>query len=98
MLGAPQLNGWDPRSFATAAQTTTAAGEPESYVPLPLLLLGSLCCGLHFISPYSLPLCVLVHPPLHLQVCEILWSPGVLGRGTFVELWMFYWFFIEGKN
>ena len=36
------------------------------------------------------PLCVLVHPPLGVQICGILQCPGVLGRGTFVESWMFY--------
>ena len=44
------------------------------------------------------PLCVPVHPPLDEQVCGILWHPGMLGRGTFVELWVFYWLQMEGER
>lgn len=42
------------------------------------------------------PLRVPAHIPLDVPACRILWHPGVLGRGTFVELWMFYWFLVEG--
>lgn len=28
---------------------------------------------------------------LGVQMCGILWCPVVLGRGTFVESWVFYW-------
>ena len=35
--------------------------------------------------------------PTHfdVQVCGIFQGPGMLGRGTFVELWMFYWYQFE---
>lgn len=34
------------------------------------------------------PLCDPIHLPLEVQLCGILWHPVVLGRGTFVGLWM----------
>ena len=43
------------------------------------------------------PLCVPAHIPLDAPVCRIIWHPGVLGRGTFVELWMFC-LYIKGKR
>lgn len=33
----------------------------------------------------------LFHPSLNVQICGIIWHPGVLDRGAFFELWMFYW-------
>lgn len=44
------------------------------------------------------PLCVPAHIPLDVPVCRTLWHPGVLGRGTFVELWMFYLLYIKGQR
>lgn len=38
------------------------------------------------VSPVPPPLCILVHPPPGAQRCGSLWCPGVLDRGTFVEL------------
>lgn len=35
-------------------------------------------------------LCIPAHQPLDVQMCQILQCPVLLGRGTFVELWMFY--------
>ena len=76
----------------------------ESCALPPLLLWGSL--GLPWlrarisgttstVPSFLSPLCILVHPPLHIQMCGTLWHPVVLvGRGTFVELWMFYWLYI----
>ena len=34
----------------------------------------------------SLPLCSPIHLPLYVLMCGSLWHPGVLGKGTFVEL------------
>ena len=45
-----------------------------------------------------LPLCVPAHIPLDVPVCRILWHPDVLGRGAFVELWMFYLLCIKGER
>ena len=45
-----------------------------------------LCC-----SPVLSTLCVPVHSTTDVQMCGIFQSPGVLGRGNFVELWVFYW-------
>ena len=36
--------------------------------------------------------------PLNEQICKILWCPVVLGKVTFVELWIFCWLKIEGEN
>lgn len=38
------------------------------------------------IAPVPPLLCAPVHPPLDAQKGSIVWHPGVLGRGTFVEL------------
>lgn len=39
-----------------------------------------------------------VHPSV-IQICESLWGPGVLDKGTFVELWMFFISFkLKGRN
>lgn len=44
-----------------------------------------LCC---FISSASSV--VPIHSPLDGQMCGTLWHPGMLDRGSFVVLWMFY--------
>lgn len=44
------------------------------------------------------PLRVPAHIPLDVPACRILWHPGVLGRGTFVEEWMFYLLYIKGQR
>ena len=85
----------------SVAMGVTAAGKLESCVPPPLLLLGSLWLLAqlpqnkdqdyrHYLcsSPISASsMCFSIHRSLDVQ---ILWHLGVLGRDTFVELWMFY--------
>lgn len=93
-------------SIATPAQLsvamgTTAPGKPESFALPPLLLLGSLGLGLgkgagiadttSNILPIPSPLYVPVHLLLYVRIHEILQHPGMLGRGTFAELFVFYW-------
>ena len=51
-----------------------------------------------FYSPHLPPLCVSVHPPSSVQTCGILQYSGVLGRVTFVELWIFYWLQMEEER
>lgn len=51
-----------------------------------------------FCSPHLPPLCVSVHPPSSVQTCGILQHPGVLGRVTFVELWIFYWLQMKRRD
>ena len=76
----------DATVFSGAAGSDTTAkdlGLQHHWVPCPLVLLS---------------LCVSVYPPLDVQMCGILQCPGVLSRGTFVELWMFHWLQIEGER
>ena len=64
------------------------------------------CCGWRAgiagtasVAPLVLPPpCVPGHPPLDLQIYGILSYFCVLGRGTFIDLWMFYWLYIEGET
>ena len=56
--------------------------------------------GKHCLFPFGStpPLCVQVHLPLNAQMCGIVQQPSVLGRGSFVALWMFYWLWVEGER
>ena len=85
------------------AMGATAASKLELSTPPPQLLpvefseaLGpasmARITGTTSTSPPVPPLlCVPVHSPLDVQMCGTTWCPGVWGRGTFAELWMFYW-------
>lgn len=42
------------------------------------------------VPPVLPPLCVQIHPPSKVKMCGSLQCPSVLGRETFVELWIFY--------
>lgn len=57
------------------------------------LLLPSLCIAGQPLPPSP-------RPAFHLdvQIRGILWHPGMLDKGTFVELWMFYRLWIEGER
>ena len=70
--------------FSGAAGSATTTRGLGSQVP-PVLLLW-LCLLYVFCTP------------LDVQMYGILQCPGVLGRGTFLELWMFYWLCVEGKR
>lgn len=65
-----------PRFSGSVGSTSVAEGLTDTTSTVPM---------------YSPPLYVPIHPPLHVQLCAILWCPVVWCRGTFVELWMFYW-------
>ena len=47
------------------------------------------------VLPVLTPLCVPAHITLDVQIWRILCHPGVWGRSTFVELWMFYWLYVK---
>ena len=64
------------RFSGTVGSTSVAEGLTDTLSTVPMC------------SP---PLYVPIHPLLHVQLCAILWCPVVWCRGTFVELWMFYW-------
>ena len=40
------------------------------------------------VAQVPLPLCFPVHPPVDAQVCGIFQGPDVVGRGSFLELWL----------
>lgn len=79
------------------------AASPEATGILGAVGISAMTEGLGWqapppLSPHLPPLCGSVHPPSSVQTCGILQHPGVLGRVTFVELWIFYWLQTEGER
>ena len=48
--------------------------------------------------PFLPPLSISVHPLLEVQMYGTLRHIVVLGRGNFIELWMFYWLEIDAEK
>ena len=84
-------SGWEAKVLcATSPAATGFSGAWGS---------AAIACGLEMQvqPPLFAPFCLpsgLVSPSWEVQMYGILWHPGVLGRGIFVELRMFYWLWI----
>ena len=79
---------------------TTSPATTEFFLRCVFILCGRRARIMGSTLPCSLASTsyVLFHPPSDVQMCGSLWYPGVLGRGTFVELRMFYLLQIEGER
>ena len=77
---------WEAGAVCTASPDAVRFSETAGWAAMNGDYRNRLCC-----APIPPPLCIPVHSTLDVQMCGILWSPGVLGRVTFVRLGMFYW-------
>ena len=65
------------RFFGSSGSATTARGwDHRHHLPCSPISTSSVCSS--------------THPPSDIRTCGSLWCPGVLDRGNFVELCMFY--------
>ena len=85
--------GWKVRVSCTASPDAARFSGPSRLSSLGHLSgITSTICTIPLVTP---PLWVPIQLPFDVQLCGIFQGPGMLGRGTFAELWMFYWWQFE---